>query len=267
MDAAPPTDASPPPVPASAPSPPVPALLSVRWPAKQWFPTVSAVWPRSAQLATAFLLGLAVALLGIQLWSMSRRNTRPLELERAKGISYRIDLNSAQREQLLQVPGIGERTAEKIEAYRKDHGPFQSKTELTQIPGIGPAKYEKIGDWVTTRPAEARVVADTSTISSQPRRPATDSAKSTNTRKPSKKEDLIKARIDVNQADFEELQKLPGIGPKLSQRIVDERAKSPFRAVEDLRRVSGIGPKILERLRPYVKVQTNSERIAVGSAN
>jgi competence ComEA-like helix-hairpin-helix protein len=260
MDAAPPSDASSPPVPAPAPRPPVPALLSVRWPSKQWLPTVSAVWPRSAQVATAFLLGLAVALLGIQLWSMSRWSTRPLELERAKGISYRIDLNTAQREQLVQVPGIGERTAEKIEAYRKDHGPFQSKTELTQIPGIGPAKYEKIGDWVTTRPAQAKVVVDTSTISSQPRRPATDSA--TNTRKPSKKEDLIKARIDVNQADFGELQKLPGIGPKLAQRILDERAKSPFRAVEDLRRVSGIGPKILERLRPFVSVRPVSNHVA-----
>jgi competence protein ComEA len=267
MDAAPPTDASPPPVPASAPSPLVPALLSVRWPSKQWFPTVSAVWPRSAQLATAFLLGLAVALLGIQLWSMSRWSTRPLELERAKGISYRIDLNSAQLEQLVQVPGIGERTAEKIEAYRKDHGPFQSKTELTQIPGIGPAKYEKIGDWVTTRPAEARVVADTSTTALQPRLPAANSAKPPNTRRSSKKEELIKAPIEVNQADFEELQKLPGIGPKLAQRILDERAKSPFRTVEDLRRVSGIGPKILERLRPYVKIQEKTERTVVGSAN
>jgi competence ComEA-like helix-hairpin-helix protein len=261
MDAAPPTDASPPPVPASAPSPPVPALLSVRWPSKQWFPTVSAVWPRSAQLATAFLLGLAVALLGIQLWSMSRWNTRPLKLEREKRIQYRIDLNSAQREQLLQVPGIGERTAEKIEAYRNAHGPFQSKAELTQIPGIGPAKYEKMSDWVTTRPSEGKVIADTSTISSPPRLRADNPTKSSNTRKSSKKEELIKAPIDVNQADFEELQKLPGIGPKLAQRIVDERAKSPFRAVEDLRRVSGIGPKILERLRPFVSVRPASNRV------
>jgi competence protein ComEA len=267
MDAAPPTDASSPPVPAPAPSPPVPALLSVRWPSKQWFPTVSAVWPRSAQLATAFLLGLAVALLGIQLWSMSRWSTRPLELERAKGISYRIDLNTAQREQLVQVPGIGERTAEKIEAYRQEHGPLRSKEDLTQIHGIGPAKLEKVKDWVTVRSEQSAVVFDNSVTPLQPPRPAVNAAKSTNTKKSSKKEDRIKEPIDVNQADFEELQKLPGIGPKLAQRIVDERAKSPFRSVEDLRRVSGIGPKILERLRPYVKIQEKSERTVVGSAN
>jgi competence protein ComEA len=50
------------------------------------------------------------------------------------------------------------------------------------------------------------------------------------------------------------LQKLPGIGPRLAQRILDERAKSVFKSVDDLRRVSGIGPKTLEKLRAYVTV-------------
>jgi competence ComEA-like helix-hairpin-helix protein len=241
---------------AASPSPSSNAALIYRPP----LVNVSAVWPSSAQLTTAFLLGLAVALLGIQLWSMSRWSTRPLELDRGKGIPYRIDLNTAQHEQLLQVPGIGERTAEKIEAYRHDHGTFKSKKELTQIPGIGPAKYEKIGGWVTARSAETKVVPDTSTISEQ-HRPAADPAKSTNAKRTSKKEENIKAPIDVNQAGLEELQKLPGIGPKLAQRIVDERAKSQFRTVDDLRRVSGIGPKILERLRPFVSVRPASNRM------
>jgi competence protein ComEA len=263
MDAAPPTQASPPPVPASTTSPPAPTL-SIRRPSEQWLPTVSAVWPRSAQLATAFLLGLAVALLGIQLWSMSRWSTRPLELDREKRTPYRIDLNTAQREQLLQVPGIGERTAEKIEKYREEHGPFESRTELTQIPGIGPAKYEKIAGSVTTQSEEARVVIDTSTGPS-PKRTASNSLKSSNSKKPTKKEEGIKAPIDVNQADLDELQKLPGIGPRLAQRIVDERAKSPFRSVEDLRRVSGIGPKILERLKPFVFISPAFKRVVSGA--
>jgi competence protein ComEA len=198
---------------------------------------------------------------------MARWSTRPLELDRDKRISYRIDLNQASREQLLQVPGIGERTADKIETYRRDHGPFQSKVELIQIPGIGPAKYEKIGDSVTTRTPEPKVIVDTSTISTQPSRPADKAAKSANPKKPSKKEESIREPIDVNHAGFEELQKLPGIGPKMAQRILDERAKSPFRTVEELRRVSGIGPKILERLRPYVKVRANPDRLAIGLAN
>jgi competence protein ComEA len=224
-------------------------------------PPVSAVWPRSAQLTTAFLLGLATALLIIHLWSMSRWSTRPLVLDQSPSARYRVDLNQADHAQLLQVTGIGDRTADKIEAYRHEHGDFRNPEELTHIRGIGPATYQKMSDWVTVRP-ETLKAGDNAIAARQPAKNTATDAK-----KPSKKEENLKGPIDINQANGQELQQLPGIGPKLAQRILDERAKSAFQSVEDLRRVSGIGPKILERLRPYVKVRPNSDRIAVGSAN
>jgi competence protein ComEA len=61
--------------------------------------------------------------------------------------------------------------------------------------------------------------------------------------------------IDLNRATTVELQRLPGIGPKLSERIVAERLNGPFRSVEDLRRVYGIGAKTIDRLRPHVTVE------------
>jgi competence protein ComEA len=64
----------------------------------------------------------------------------------------------------------------------------------------------------------------------------------------------VKEPIDVNRASAAELQRLPGIGPKTSQGIIDERNKKPFKSVDDLRRVRGIGPKTLEKLKPYVTV-------------
>jgi competence protein ComEA len=67
----------------------------------------------------------------------------------------------------------------------------------------------------------------------------------------------------LNQATAEELQRLPGIGPKLSAAIVAARTQKPFTSVEDLRRVKGIGPKTLEKVRPYVTV--GSERIEVAA--
>jgi competence protein ComEA len=71
---------------------------------------------------------------------------------------------------------------------------------------------------------------------------------------PSRKELLLTGPINVNRADLAELQKLPGVGPKISQRILDERAKARFKSIDDLRRVPGIGPKTLEKLRPYVTI-------------
>jgi competence protein ComEA len=223
-------------------------------------PSVSAVWPRSAQLTTAFLLGLATALLIIHLWSMSRWSTRPLILEQNPSARYRVDLNQADHAQLLQIAGIGDRTADKIEAYRREHGDFRTPGELTQVRGIGPATYQKMRDWVTVQPGNSKA-GDGVLVSKQPAKGASTDKKA------SKKGENLKAPIDINQADAQELQQLPGIGPKLAQRILDERAKAPFQSVDDLRRVSGIGPKILERLRPYVNVRPNPNRIASGSAN
>ena len=224
-------------------------------------PPVSAVWPRSAQLTTAFLLGLATALLIIHLWSMSRWSTRPMVLEQSPPTRYRVDLNHADHAQLLQVSGIGDRTADKIEAYRREHGDFHSPEELTRVRGIGPATYQKMSDWVTVR-SETSKAKNNDPVSRQ-----TAKSAPTDTKKLSKKEENLKSPIDINRADAQELQKLPGVGPKIAQRILDERGKAPFQSVEELRRVSGIGPKILERLRPHVTVRANSDRIAVGSAN
>ena len=64
---------------------------------------------------------------------------------------------------------------------------------------------------------------------------------------------VAKFQVDVNRADWPELIQLPGIGPTLAQRLIDEREQNgAFREVEDLSRVGGIGPRTLERIRPYL---------------
>ena len=77
-----------------------------------------------------------------------------------------------------------------------------------------------------------------------------------------KKIAALSGPVNINTASVTELQKLPGIGPKISQRIVDERKKGLFKSVDDLRRVPGIGPKTLERLRPYVAVAPQASEVA-----
>lgn len=61
--------------------------------------------------------------------------------------------------------------------------------------------------------------------------------------------------IDLNKADLQQLQSLPGIGAAIAQRILDFRkANGPFERVEELLKVRGIGEKSLEKLRPYLRV-------------
>src|SRR5713226_2716716 len=111
-------------------------------------PGLLTAWPRSAQLALAFLLGLAMALIAIHGSSCSRWGSRPTDLERGPGLSYRIDLNQAERAELLQLPGIGDNLAQRIEDYRREHGAFRSVDELTLVRGIGPATLERVRSWV-----------------------------------------------------------------------------------------------------------------------
>ena len=57
------------------------------------------------------------------------------------------------------------------------------------------------------------------------------------------------AGVDANTATLAQLDALSGIGPKIAQRIVDERGSRPFRDLADLQeRVRGIGPATLKKL-------------------
>ena len=53
-----------------------------------------------------------------------------------------IDINTATKDQLMQLPGIGEQYAERIIAYREEHGPFKTVNDLMNVRGIGKKKLE-----------------------------------------------------------------------------------------------------------------------------
>lgn len=61
-------------------------------------------------------------------------------------------------------------------------------------------------------------------------------------------------RINLNLASATELQKIPGIGPVIAQRIVTYRNEYALTNVEDLINVSGIGPVTLENIKDYLYV-------------
>lgn len=63
----------------------------------------------------------------------------------------RVNINSADVNDLRRLPLIGESRAQDIMDYRERHGPFSSVDELRNIPGIGEATVERLRERVTVR--------------------------------------------------------------------------------------------------------------------
>ena len=65
------------------------------------------------------------------------------------GQTKKINLNTATKEELMTLKGIGEAKAEDIIRYRKEQGPFQTIEEVMNISGIKEAAFRKIKDDIT----------------------------------------------------------------------------------------------------------------------
>jgi comEA protein len=64
------------------------------------------------------------------------------------------------------------------------------------------------------------------------------------------------AMVDINSADSEELQTLPGIGPQRAADIIAYREEhGPFRYPEDITKVSGIGEGVLAQIIDYITAE------------
>lgn len=210
-------------------------------------PTLSLSWPIGVQIAVILIVTASLFFL-LGRWSLDGSRPQPVLQDRA---SPALDLNRATKAELRLIPGLGDALAQRLIDQRQRHGPFCNVDELRQVSGIGPKTLERIRPHLFVTMGESPVSFDDDEMT-----PTESKQRSTQRAAgPSKKETQLAGSINVNRANQTELQKLPGIGPKLSQRLLDERAKASFKSIEDLRRVPGIGPKTLEKLRPYVTIE------------
>lgn len=129
------------PTPAAAPSP-APGRLA-------W------VLRRADQLTVAVLVFLAlVSMMGW--WIAHGGLTGELvEFEQAprRTIRFLVDINQAQAAELAQIPGVGEKLAERIVAHRAAQGPFRSHDELRHVPGIGPKTLQAMRPYLRPLPS------------------------------------------------------------------------------------------------------------------
>lgn len=69
----------------------------------------------------------------------------------ASSADGKININTATREQLCGIPGIGETRAAAIVAYRQDSGGFKAIEDIMKVSGIKEGTYAKIKDRITVK--------------------------------------------------------------------------------------------------------------------
>lgn len=61
----------------------------------------------------------------------------------------KINVNTADLETLMTLPGIGETLAQRIIDYRETYGPFTAPEDLTEVSGIGEKRLDAIRDFIS----------------------------------------------------------------------------------------------------------------------
>lgn len=64
-------------------------------------------------------------------------------------VDSKVNINTASKEKLETLPGVGETTAQKIIDYREVNGKFKTIEDIKNVSGIGDAKYESLKDKIT----------------------------------------------------------------------------------------------------------------------
>jgi len=71
---------------------------------------------------------------------------------------YQVDINSADRLELIQLPGIGDTLAQRIIETRQSGGPFAKPDDLRRVNGIGPKIMERIRPYLLPLPKDEKVI-------------------------------------------------------------------------------------------------------------
>jgi competence ComEA-like helix-hairpin-helix protein len=155
----------------------------------------------------------------------------------------RININTANSGELQQLNGIGPVLAGRIIDYRKNISLFYAIEDIKNVKGIGEVIFGKTRDNI--------IVGNVSPPAPQPSPPApTPSSTPTPSQTPPSS-----SKININTANYEELQGITGVGPSIAKNIIDYRnANGPFAQIEDIMNVPLIAEGRFEKMKEEITI-------------
>lgn len=174
----------------------------------------------------------------------------------AETVTFPLELNAASAAELEQLPHIGAVLAERITAYRDQIGGFSNREQLLEVEGIGEATLYEIYDLLylenetfpepepepaeSPAPAEVPQPAETAPPATEP---------------PAAAAPAVTFPLDLNQATAAELEQIPEMQPELAEKIVAFRQQiQAFSSVYELLYVDGMTEAYFVQLRDYVQI-------------
>lgn len=134
--------------------------------------------------------------------------------------------------------GIREKTIHTIQNYLSKGGHFRKPADVQRIYGLFPDEYERIAPYI--RISEETKVNETPVAENKPVRPSGPHY----------------TVIEINTADTTAFITLPGIGSKLSARIVNFREKlGGFYSVNQVGETYGLPDSTFQKIKPYLKLE------------
>lgn len=173
---------------------------------------------------------------------------------------FPFDPNTASKEDFLLL-GLSPKVAQTILNYRAKGGTFYRKEDLKKLYTLREEDYVRLEPWVQIAPiSQMKQPEKATTVSSGEQNPAPFSSQFL----PKEREPVI---IDINQATAEDWQKLKGIGPGYSRRIVNYREKlGGFYSIRQVGETFGLPDSTFQQMLPFLKDSQVFRKIKVNSA-
>ena len=180
----------------------------------------------------------------------------------AETVTFPLELNAASAAELEQLPHIGAVLAERITAYRDQIGGFSNREQLLEVEGIGEATLHEIYDLLYLEnetfpePEPEPAGAPAPAAAPQPAETAPPA-----TEPPAAAAPAVTFPLDLNRATAAELEQIPEMQPELAEKIVAFRQQiQAFSSVYELLYVDGMTEAYFVQLREYVQITEESSQ-------
>lgn len=146
----------------------------------------------------------------------------------------KININTASKEALMELPGTGEKTADAIIAYREANGPYAKIEDVFKASPSQQRRLEKIIPFITVTGGSSTGLTSGATVSSSVATTLPVNAA---------------GKVDINTAGVQALAVMPGMSAGKAQAAIAYReANGAFASCQELVNVKGIGQKTVDKL-------------------